>query len=122
MDIQAVKPVSSVAVSPAGKVQPVVAQMGAGRDLPPPPEPVHLDPAVLQDQQARQAALAQQVSHYLRSNSRDLEFQVDAQSGHAVITVRDAAGNVVRRIPGEEALQMLRRFNVESGTFVDSMA
>ncbi|HTQ36803.1 MAG TPA: flagellar protein FlaG [Steroidobacteraceae bacterium] len=99
----------------------MVVPAGSGKDLPPPPS-AHLDVAVVQSQQQRQAALAQQMSDYLRSNSRDLVFQVDPQSGHPVITVLDAAGNVVRRIPGEAAMQMLRRANVESGTFIDSVA
>lgn len=120
MDVPAVKPVSSVTTSPGGKGPPVIPQVGTGKDLPPPPA-AHLDPEVTQQLREKQAAVAQQMSAYLRSNSRDLEFQVDTQSGQAVITVLDAAGNVVRRIPGEEAMQMLRRVNVESGTFVDSM-
>ncbi len=62
---------------------------------------------VVQSQEDRQAAVAQRVNAYLRSVSRDLEFQVDATSGKAVITVKDASGNVVRTIPGEDAMQML---------------
>jgi uncharacterized FlaG/YvyC family protein len=80
---------------------------------------VHLDPAAVQNQQERQAAVARRMNDFLRSNSRELEFQFDPASGNPVITVRDAAGNVVRTIPGEEAMQMLRRLTVESGTFLD---
>ncbi len=122
MDIPAPKPVSSVAASPGVQGKPAVSGAGTGKDLPPPPPPsARIDPVVTQSLQERRAAVAQQMSNYLRSNSRDLDFQVDFESGSAVITVRDAAGNVVRTIPGEEALQMLRRANVEWGTFVDSM-
>jgi hypothetical protein len=122
MDIPAVKPVSSVATTPTGQGRPAASQANSGKELPPtPPPPPHLDPAVLQDLSQKRAALAQQMSKFLRANSRNLEFQIDRESGSAVITVRDASGNVVRTIPGEEALQMLRRANVESGTFIDSM-
>jgi len=76
----------------------------------------------MQQLDQKKAAVAQQMSKYLRANSRNLDFQIDGTSGEAVVTVRDASGNVVRRIPGEEAIQMLRRANVESGTFVDSLA
>jgi uncharacterized FlaG/YvyC family protein len=117
MDIQAVKPVSSVAVSPGKGSPPVPADRG--KDLPPPP--TGIDPAVEQVSREKQAALARQINSYLRSNSRELEFRIDAESGDAVITVRDAEGNVVRRIPGEEAMEMLRRLTVDPGTFVDSM-
>jgi uncharacterized FlaG/YvyC family protein len=123
MDVQALKPVSSVAAAPGVKGKPAVSAANTGKDLPPPPPPesARIDPAVMQSQQERRAAVAQQMNAYLRSTSRNLDFQVDFQSGEAVITVRDAAGNVVRTIPGEEAMQMLRRASVESGTFVDSM-
>src|SRR5262245_33818426 len=110
MDLQAVKPVSSVAISPSGKGKPISTPANPGKELPPPPPPpttVRIDPAVVQSQQERQAAVAKQMSHYLRTSSRDLQFQVDMESGQAVVTVRDAEGNVVRTIPGEEALAML---------------
>jgi uncharacterized FlaG/YvyC family protein len=120
MDMQAVKPVSSVAIAPHGKGKPEAFPANSGKNLPPAPPPAaRIDPEVVQTQQERQAAVARQMSTYLRLNSRDLEFRVDVETGNAVITVRDAAGNVVRTIPGEEALEMLRRGNVQSGTFVD---
>src|SRR5262249_10329271 len=114
MDLPAVKPGASVAVTPTGNGKPVASPADSGKDLPraAPPPPAQIDPVVVRSQQELQAAVAEQMSHYLRSNSRDLDFQVDVDSGTAVVTVRDAAGNVVRTIPGEEALQMLRRGNV----------
>jgi hypothetical protein len=118
MDIQANKPVSVVATAP-GRGRPVVSA-DTGKN-PPPPPPSGIDPVVVQDSREQQAALARQINSYLHSNSRDLEFRVDAESGDAVITVRDAEGNVVRRIPGEEALEMLRRLSVDPGTLVDSI-
>ncbi len=122
MEIKAMKPMSSVAASPGAKGRPAVSAGSTGKDLPPPPPArARLDPVVTQGMQERWEAVAKQMNHYLRSNARDLEFQVDFDSGDAIIRVRDAAGNVVRTIPGEAALQMLRRVNVESGTFVDSM-
>jgi flagellar protein FlaG len=68
----------------------------------------------------RMAAVAQQIRDYLRSNGRDLEFRVDADTHAMVITVREAAsGKVIRQIPNEEALQMRRYLDEWSGTFVD---
>ena len=122
MDIPAAKPVSSVVTSPTGQGGVTVSQVGSGKNLPPPPPAVHLDAQLLQELSQKKAALAQQMSQFLSSNVRDLEFQVDSQSGRAVVTVRDGAGNVVRTIPGEDALQMLRRITVESGTFVNAIA
>ena len=122
MDIQAVKPVSSGSTQ-AGPARIVVVDAKAGgKELPPVPQPVHMDQQVAQTLSQKRAAVAQQVSEYLRSNSRDLQFQLDAKTGDPVIVVLDAGGNVVRRIPGDDALQMLRQANVDLGTFIDSMA
>lgn len=122
MDIPAVKPVSRVVISPTGQGKAAIAPVGSGKDLPPPPPAAHLDAQMLQDLSQKKAALAQQMSQFLRSNARDLEFQVDTESGRAVVTVRDGSGNVIRTIPGEQALQMLRRVTVESGTLVNAVA
>jgi flagellar protein FlaG len=66
------------------------------------------------------AAVAQQMRDYLRSNGRDLEFRVDADTNDMVITVREAAsGKVIRQIPNEEALQMRRYIDEWSGTFLN---
>ncbi|HWP72687.1 MAG TPA: flagellar protein FlaG [Gemmatimonadaceae bacterium] len=68
----------------------------------------------------RMAAVAQQMRDYLRSNGRDLEFRVDADTHDMVITVREAAsGKVIRQIPNEEALQMRRYLDEWSGTFLN---
>jgi flagellar protein FlaG len=68
----------------------------------------------------RMAAVAQQMRDYLRSNGRDLEFRVDADTHAMVITVREAAsGRVIRQIPNEEALQMRQYLDEWSGTFLD---
>lgn len=136
MDISANKPVSSVAAAPAERGRPAASQVNVSASAAPAPElpadpqyekaaapapTPRVDPEVAREQKDRVAALARRMNDFLRSVSRDVEFQVDAESGDAVITVRDSAGNIVRKIPGEEALQMLRRNNVESGTLIDSI-
>jgi hypothetical protein len=122
MEVPALKPVPSVAIAPSGKGRPVSSPANSGKDLPPPPAPPRLDPTVIQAQSQKKAAVAQQMSRYLQTNSRELDFQIDTESGQAFITVRDASGNIVRTIPGEEALEMLRRVTVDPGTFIDSLA
>jgi uncharacterized FlaG/YvyC family protein len=121
MDIQALKAVSSVAASPtdAGRPADVKAQAAMEMERPAPVQPVEKDRA--EDLQSSQAAVAEQLRDYLRSTSRDLNFQVEAGSGDAVLTVLDAGGNVVRRIPGEEAMQLMRRVNAQGGTLIDSI-
>jgi uncharacterized FlaG/YvyC family protein len=115
MDVKAVKPVAGTPVASTELARPSAPDGGHKAS----PASARLDPAAVRSQQERQAAVARRMNDFLRSNSRELEFQFDAASGAPVITVRDAAGNVVRTIPGEQAMQMLRRLTVESGTFLD---
>jgi uncharacterized FlaG/YvyC family protein len=117
-DAQQVSLVSALADAtgkhPALAIAQPESQAPAGEASAPPPTGQNL----LRTRQA----IAEQLSRYLQSTTRNLEFLVDSASGQPVIVVRDGDGNVVRRIPGEEALQMMRRLNAQSGTFVDSLA
>ena len=111
MDTQAVSLKSSAPASePVAKPGPSVV-----------PTPRAAPPALAQNElRERMAAVAQQLRDYLRSNGRDLEFRVDADTHDMVITVREAAsGKVIRQIPNEEALQMRRYLDEWSGTFLD---
>lgn len=111
MDTQAVSPMSSAPAS-----EPVV---NPGAPAAPTPRAA---PAVVPQVDVRQkmAAVAQQLRDYLRSNGRDLEFRVDADTDAMVITVREAAsGEVIRQIPTEEALQMRHYLDEWSGTFLN---
>ena len=51
-------------------------------------------------------AVAARIESYLKSVSRSLEFRVDAESGHTVVSVRDSeTGDLIRQIPNEEVLR-----------------
>jgi len=71
----------------------------------PAPAPVRSEPTVRPTQETL-AVIARQIDSYLRSVDRSLQFSVDETSGRMVISVRDASGNLVRQIPGEEALRL----------------
>ena len=118
MDIKAAKPVSSVsATTTAGKR----ADNGPVQD-PPPAPPVKVQPPV-HDLQHTLAVVAEQLNEFMRSSSRDLEFRVDIGANTTVVTVSNpSTGEVVRQIPNEEALRVMRRLNAQSGTFVDLTA
>ena len=119
MDIKAAKPVSSVsATTTAGKR----ADNGPVQD-PPPAASVAKVQAPVRDLQHTLAVVAEQLNEFMRSSSRDLEFRVDDGANTTVVTVRNpSTGEVVRQIPNEEALQVMRRLNAQSGTFVDLIA
>ena len=111
MDTQAVSPKSSAPAS-----EPVAKP---GTSVVPTPRSA---PAARSQVEARErmAAVAQQMRDYLRSNGREMEFRVDADTHAMVITVREAAsGKVIRQIPNEEALQMRQYLDEWSGTFLD---
>jgi flagellar protein FlaG len=111
MDTQAVSPKSSVPAS-----EPVAKP---GTPVPATPRAAPAAPSQGEVRE-RMAAVAQQMRDYLRSNGRDLEFRVDADTNAMVITVREAAsGKVIRQIPNEEALQMRQYIDEWSGTFLD---
>ena len=111
MDTPAVSPKSNAAAK-----EPAVNK---GAPVAPAPRAATAAPSQA-EQRERMAAVAQQMRDYLRSNGRDLEFRVDADTHDMVITVREAAsGKVIRQIPNEEALQMRRYIDEWSGTFLN---
>jgi flagellar protein FlaG len=111
MDTQAV---STVSTAPAA--EPVATP---GTSVSPAPRAAAVAASQAEVRQ-RMAAVAQQMRDYLRSNGRDLEFRVDADTDSMVITVREAAsGEVIRQIPCEEALHMRRFLDEWSGTFLN---
>jgi uncharacterized FlaG/YvyC family protein len=121
MELPASKPVAGVSAPPGPTGSPPATAV-AVQEVVPPTERVTETRPPAKDMQNTRQAIAEQVSRYLNSSTRNLEFQVDNESGNAVIVVRDVAGNVIRRIPGEEALQRMLRASAESGTLIDSLA
>ncbi len=121
MDIKAAKPVSSVSAAreATGKQAPAAQPRNVASSVPPREGQVD----VARELQHRQAVVAEQLRQYLKATDRDLEFRVDGDTGTTVITVRNAStGDVVRQIPNEEALRIMRSLNAESGTFIDLIA
>lgn len=122
MDVPVSRPASGIltASSQATGLHPVVTAEPSADPAPPAAPPARSPPVegMLQTQQL----IAEQVSRYLQSTTRNLEFQVDGESGTAVIVVRDAEGQVIRRIPGEEVLQIARGLNAQSGTLISRRA
>jgi flagellar protein FlaG len=54
-------------------------------------------------------AVVKQIESFLKGNERSLSFSVDETTGRTVISVRDAAsGDLIRQIPGEDALRIAR--------------
>jgi flagellar protein FlaG len=118
MDIKAARPVSSVSASTPGK-----RTAGPALDEPGPAPPEVEVRAPARDLQHTLAVVAEQLNEFMRSSNRDLEFRVDEGAGTTVVTVvNPSTGEVVRQIPNEQALRIMRNMNAQSGTFVDLTA
>jgi len=58
----------------------------------------------------RRAKMVEQVSEFVNSINKGLSFRVDEESGRDVVTVYEAStGDIIRQIPEEEMLEVLRR-------------
>lgn len=58
--------------------------------------------------------MMEQVQEFVSSISKDLSFRVDQESGREVMTIYEAdTGDVIRQIPEEEVLEVLRRLAKE---------
>ena len=65
-------------------------------------------------------AAAEQIESYLKSSGRQLQFSVDEDTGRTVITVRDSVtGEIVRQIPGDEALRLAHSLGSQTNVLVD---
>lgn len=64
-----------------------------------PPAPIH-----------KIESVTRQIDSFLRSVNHQLQFRVDQGTGEMIVTVTDAeTGEVIRQVPGEEALRMAQR-------------
>lgn len=69
---------------------------------------------------ARAEAIARQLQDYMRSTDRDLEFSIDEDTGVPVVAVRDGVtGELIRQLPSDEALRILRNLDVGQPTVLD---
>ena len=76
----------------------------ARRETPPTPAPREIE------------SVTRQIDSFLRSQNHQLQFRVDNGSGKLVVTVTDGeTGEVIRQVPGEEALKMAQRIEDMTG-------
>jgi len=64
-----------------------------------------------------------QLNGYLEETHRGLRFSIDDDSGRTVVRVVDTeTDEVVRQIPSEEMLTLIRHFNEVTGNLFDEVA
>ena len=67
--------------------------------------------------------VVKQIESFLKGNERSLRFSVDEHTGRTVISVRDAAsGDLIRQIPGEEALRLAQALANGAKSLMDLVA
>ena len=94
--------------------------------------PVVTLPKVVNDQPAPQAkpappievpkieSVTKQIDSFLRSIGRSINFRVDPGSGQMIVSVIDAnTGEVIRQVPGEEALKLAQSIEASLSAMVD---
>ena len=102
-DRSAARSESGKQVPPAGEVQPENESQ--------PPEESEIRRAV------------EQLADHTRRLGRELQFEIDDDSGQTVIKVIDpVTGEIVRQIPSEEAVERARNLAEDSTFLVDAMA
>lgn len=76
-----------------------------------PPQPVEID----QDERER---IVEQMNEFISSFNKDLSFRVDEESGREVVTIYEASsGEIIRQIPDEEMLEILRRLREQTSRY-----
>jgi len=68
-------------------------------------------------------SVTKQIDSFLRSIGRTINFRVDPGSGRTIVSVLDATtGEVIRQVPGEQALQLAQRIEDSLSALVDERA
>lgn len=71
----------------------------------------------------RLEAIAKQLQDFLQNSQRDIQFSVDSDTKTRIITVRDSnTGDIIRQIPTEEALRIMKNLDATLGSLVDQQA
>ena len=62
--------------------------------------------------------IVEQMNDFISSINKGLSFRVDEQSGRDVVTIYEAeTGDIIRQIPDEEMLEILRRLREQTARY-----
>ncbi|MBN8280969.1 MAG: flagellar protein FlaG [Gammaproteobacteria bacterium] len=97
---------------------------GAAAGKPLPREGEKLPPAEREAPTPERVAQAvQQIQSYLSDSQRQLQFQVDADSGRTIVrVVNPETKEVIRQIPGDEVLKLARAVGSNGGRLFSDLA
>ena len=68
-------------------------------------------------------SVTRQIDSFLRSMNRSLQFRIDESTGQMVVSICDAeTGEVIRQVPGEEALRIAQDIETRLSGMLDETA
>ena len=68
-------------------------------------------------------SVTRQIDSFLRSINKSLQFRVDQATGEMIVTIRDdETGEVIRQVPGEDALRIAQRIEDTLSGLLDEKA
>jgi flagellar protein FlaG len=72
-----------------------------------PAEPVRQTPAAPPVEVRKIESVTKQIDSFLRSMNKSLQFRLDESTGRMIVSITDSeTGEVIRQVPGEEALRI----------------
>lgn len=86
-------------------------------------EPVRQAPAAPPVEVHRIESVTRQIDSFLRSMNKSLQFRLDESSGRVIVSICDAeTGEVIRQVPGEEALRIAQDLENRLSGMLDEKA
>jgi len=68
-------------------------------------------------------SVTRQIDSFLRSINKSVQFRVDQATGEMIVTIRDdSTGEVIRQVPGEDALRIAQRIEDQLSALLDEKA
>ena len=68
-------------------------------------------------------SVTRQIDSFLRSINKSLQFHVDQATGEMIVTIRDdETGEIIRQVPGEDALRIAQRIEDQLSALLDEKA
>jgi flagellar protein FlaG len=99
------------------------ARQGAPMQAAAAAEPVRQAPAAPPAEIHKIESVTRQIDSFLRSMNRSLQFRLDEGTGRMVVSITDAeTGEVIRQVPGEEALRIAQNLENRLSGMLDETA
>ena len=87
------------------------------------PEPARQAPAAPPVEVRKIESVTRQIDSFLRSMNKSLQFRLDESTGRMIVSICDSeTGEVIRQVPGEEALRIAQDLENRLSGMLDEKA